>query len=124
MLNLADPIDCRLLDDWQRDFPVVPRPFAELGLTLGLDEDEVITRLKALKTHARITRVGATCAPNTVSASTLAALAATVERDEMGPFVGAIPPDFTLNQLRADEPVTLSSFQGQKPVALVFGSYT
>lgn len=92
MLNLADPIDCRLLDDWQRDFPVVPRPFAELGLTLGLDEDEVITRLKALKTHARITRVGATCAPNTVSASTLAALAVPEERiTEVAAIVGDEP---------------------------------
>lgn len=51
-------------------------------------------------------------------------LRATVERDEMGPTVGAIPPDFTLKQLGSVELVTLSSFRSYQPVALVFGSYT
>ncbi len=51
-------------------------------------------------------------------------LAATVERDEMGPKEGEIPPDFTLKQLGSDNTVQLSSFRDQRPVALVFGSYT
>ena len=51
-------------------------------------------------------------------------LAATAERDAMGPQVGELPPDFTLGRLGVDEAVTLSSFRGQRPVALVFGSYT
>jgi hypothetical protein len=34
------------------------------------------------------------------------------------------PPDFTLKRLGSDERVRLSSFQGKRPVALVFGSYT
>ena len=33
-------------------------------------------------------------------------------------------PDFTLNMMDGDETVTLSSFHGDRPVALVFGSYT
>lgn len=52
------------------------------------------------------------------------ALAATVERDETGPLIGELPPDFTLKCLGTETSVTLSSFRGQRPVALVFGSYT
>lgn len=53
-----------------------------------------------------------------------AALQAVVERDEMGPQVGAYPPDFCLKRLGSDAQVRLSSFRGKRPVALVFGSYT
>ena len=43
--------------------------------------------------------------------------------------VGDKAPDFTLKKLNSkkkkkEEKVTLSSFQGKKPVVLVFGSYT
>ncbi|WP_371170527.1 Lrp/AsnC family transcriptional regulator [Aliiroseovarius sp. 2305UL8-7] len=76
MKDIANPIDRALLDDWQRDFPVVPRPFAELAKVTGTTEADVLTRLADLQDASRITRVGATCAPNTLSASTLAAVAA------------------------------------------------
>lgn len=76
MKNVADPIDRALLDDWQRDFPVVPRPFAKLAQATGTHEADVLARLTDMQDTGRITRVGATCAPNTLSASTLAAVAA------------------------------------------------
>lgn len=49
---------------------------------------------------------------------------ALMERDDMGPKVGQPAPDFSLKRLGSDERVRLSSFQGQQPVAMVFGSYT
>ena len=49
---------------------------------------------------------------------------AVMERDEMGPKLGEQPPDFFLKSLGSDERVRLSSFQGQRPVAIAFGSYT
>ncbi|MBI3326242.1 MAG: hypothetical protein HYZ81_06025 [Nitrospinae bacterium] len=49
---------------------------------------------------------------------------ALMERDEMGPTVGEVAPDFCLKRLESDERVRLSSFQGKQPVAMVFGSYT
>ncbi len=52
------------------------------------------------------------------------AMEAVVARDEMGPHVGDSPPDFNLKRLGSDERVRLSSFKGQRPVALIFGSYT
>ena len=87
---IADTTDRRLLDDWQRDLPLVPRPFAEIGAGLDIDEDEVLARLTRMYEAGRITRVGATCAPNTVSASTLAAMTVPESRiDEVAAIVGA-----------------------------------
>jgi hypothetical protein len=54
----------------------------------------------------------------------LRALEGVVARDEMGPKVGQEPPDFFLKKLESEERVRLSSFKGERPVALVFGSYT
>jgi len=82
MKAIADPIDCQLLDNWQRDFPVTPRPFAILAKDVDLSEDEVLERLATMSRAGRISRVGATCAPNTISASTLAAIAAPPNRIE------------------------------------------
>lgn len=64
-----------LLDRWQRDFPLVLRPFATLAEALGLDEDLVIARTHDMKARGLISRVGAVVRPNTAGASTLAALA-------------------------------------------------
>ncbi|WP_193141317.1 MULTISPECIES: AsnC family transcriptional regulator [unclassified Meridianimarinicoccus] len=88
----VDPIDLRLLDDWQRDLPLVPRPFAQMGDTLGCGEAEVLKRLDRMQAVGRISRVGATFAPNTISASTLAAVAAPPDRIEsVAEIIGAQP---------------------------------
>jgi peroxiredoxin len=44
--------------------------------------------------------------------------------DQFAPKVGDMAPDFTLQDLTGTETITLSEFRGQKPVALIFGSYT
>ena len=74
MIDAFHTIDARLLEDFQRDFPLVPRPFAAIGDQLGVSEAVVMDRLAGLMETGRIARVGATCCPNTVGASTLAAL--------------------------------------------------
>ena len=40
------------------------------------------------------------------------------------PAVGEDAPDFTLKTRGDDRSVTLSQFEGKKPVVLIFGSYT
>ncbi len=40
------------------------------------------------------------------------------------PQIGELAPDFELRDVEGNHPVRLSNFQGQKPVALVFGSFT
>ncbi len=42
----------------------------------------------------------------------------------VAPREGEVAPDFTLSPPGGGEAVTLSSFAGDKPVALIFGSYT
>ena len=40
------------------------------------------------------------------------------------PRVGEEAPDFELSDIRGEERVRLSTFEGKRPVALVFGSFT
>lgn len=92
MDGVQDPIDQALLDDWQRGFPICPRPFSVLAQRLSVSEREVIARLQAKIAGGHVTRVGATCAPNTISASTLAAVAAPGHRiDEIARIIGEEP---------------------------------
>lgn len=92
MQIVSDPLDRRLLDDWQRDFPITPRPFADLARAVGLEETEVIARLRQMQQSGRITRVGGTCAPNTLSASTLAAMKVPARQmDRVAAIVNAQP---------------------------------
>ena len=93
MTDLApDCLNTRLLDEFQRDLPLVPRPFAAMAETLGTTESDVLDRLARLQDCGRISRVGATCRPNTAGASTLAALAIPGPRiEEVAAIVGAEP---------------------------------
>lgn len=92
MEGVTDPITQALLDNWQRDFPIIHRPFEQLAQTLGVGETDVIARLVHQKENGRITRVGATCAPNIVSASTLAAISAPEDRiEEVAAIIGSEP---------------------------------
>lgn len=89
-MPLDDPLDRRLLDGFQRDLPLVSRPYGEIGRRLGIGEAEVIARLARLIDCGAVTRVGGTCRPNTAGASTLAAVAAPASRiDEVAAVVGA-----------------------------------
>jgi DNA-binding Lrp family transcriptional regulator len=76
------PLEFALLNDWQRDFPIVERPFQRLGESLGADQAAVLATLRRLNGRGAISRVGAVFAPRRVGASTLAALAAPAERLE------------------------------------------
>lgn len=44
--------------------------------------------------------------------------------NKKAPKAGDPAPDFTLSDVSGERSVTLSDFQGRKPVALVFGSFT
>ncbi|MCC7227777.1 MAG: Lrp/AsnC family transcriptional regulator, partial [Burkholderiaceae bacterium] len=48
MLNLS-PVERRLLNEYQRDFPLVPRPFAAIGSQLQISETRVMTLLSQLR---------------------------------------------------------------------------
>jgi siroheme decarboxylase len=51
----ADDVDSRILNEIQRDFPLVRRPFADLGARVGIGEQELLERVRRL--HAGETPV-------------------------------------------------------------------
>ncbi len=91
-MDRLDPLDTRLLDEFQRGFPLCPRPYAVLAQQLNLDEADVLFRLARLKAAGTVSRVGATVRPNLAGASTLAAMAVPEDRlDAVATLVGAEP---------------------------------
>jgi DNA-binding Lrp family transcriptional regulator len=75
-------LEFRLLNEFQRRFPLVSQPFAVLAETLGAAEHEVIATLARLHSEGAISRIGAVFRPGAVGASTLAAMAVPPERLE------------------------------------------
>lgn len=65
----------RLLDPYQRDFPLSPTPYADIAAELGVTEADVLETLKRLAAMGAISRIGAVVKPRALGASTLAAMA-------------------------------------------------
>lgn len=87
-----DKIDRRLLSDFQHGFPLVARPFAVLADRLGIDEVEVIERLRRLRQIGAVSRLGAVVRPNAAGTSTLAAMAVPPEAlESVAALVSAYP---------------------------------
>lgn len=96
-----DSMDRQLLDIIQTGFPLSPRPYAELGQRLGLDEQEVLDRVRDLKARKIIRRLGANFQSAKLGfVSTLCA--AKVPQDKMDAFVAEVnaKPGVTHNYLR------------------------
>lgn len=55
---LLSPEDVRILTRLHGGLPLVDRPFAEVGAELGLSEEQLIERLRALLAHGVLTRFG------------------------------------------------------------------
>ncbi len=55
---ILDEVDKKILNLIQLDFPLVHRPFGELGKILGLKEEEVMRRIKRLQSEGAIRRIG------------------------------------------------------------------
>jgi siroheme decarboxylase len=77
---MDDALEFRLLNEFQRDFPLCPAPFAELAARLGVGEKVVLSGLEKLRREGKISRVGAVFAPKRIGASTLAAMAVPSEQ--------------------------------------------
>lgn len=85
-------LDPHLLNDYQRGFPLVSRPFARIAEDLGSSETEVIVRYADLQAAGKIARVGAVVRPHAVGVSTLAAVAVPAgEVEEAGRCIAARP---------------------------------
>lgn len=72
-------LELHLLNDFQRDFPLVPAPFGVVAGRLGVSEAEVLETLIRLQACGKVSRVGAVFRPHSIGSSTLAALAVPAE---------------------------------------------
>ena len=89
---MLDATDLLLVNPWQRGFPLTPHPFREIGERSNLAETQVVERFIRLQHQGVIDRVGPVFRPNTVGASSLAAMAVPQEHlEEVAAFVSAQP---------------------------------
>lgn len=88
MISL-DEVDKKILNAVQLDFPIVHKPFDELGESLGLSEDEIIRRIKRLCKEGAIRRIGPIISTKkTGGTSTLVAMKVPPERvDEVAGII-------------------------------------
>jgi len=73
-------LEFKLLNDFQRDFPLVPDPYGVVARKIGTTRDVVLETLARLKALGAISRIGAVLRPNAIGASTLAAMAVPADR--------------------------------------------
>jgi DNA-binding Lrp family transcriptional regulator len=102
--NRLDPTDKAILRAVQSRLPISERPWLELGRALKLSEDEVLSRLAALKAKGVIRRIGGNFNSASLGfASTLCA--AKVPDDKLAAFVAAVNafPGVTHNYRRQHE---------------------
>ncbi|WP_338548677.1 Lrp/AsnC family transcriptional regulator [Roseovarius phycicola] len=96
-----DDLDWKLMNAWQRALPLVPRPFQVMAESLGLEEHDVIERLRGLIEVGAITCIGATCRPETMSTGTLAAMA--TDPDQVEEFAGLLSQMREVDQVHQRE---------------------
>jgi DNA-binding Lrp family transcriptional regulator len=64
----------KLLNDFQRNFPISPTPYADIAAQLNVTESEVLQAFQDLNELQFISRIGAIIPPNQIGMSTLAAI--------------------------------------------------
>lgn len=72
---MLTPLHKRLLNDFQRDFPLSERPYLDIADRLGVNEDDVLNALTELNDNNFISRIGPIIPPNHIGVSTLVAMA-------------------------------------------------
>ena len=87
-----DALERRIIDLYQKGFPLEPRPYASIARRLDSTEKAVIAALGRLKESGVLSRIGAIVRPNTAGASTLAAMAVPEDRlEEVAAMVNLYP---------------------------------
>ena len=78
MLTLLDK---QLLNNYQQEFPLSPRPFQTIAEQLGVTEEEVLIAYSELAEKKFISRIGPIIQPNHIGLSTLIAM--TIPDDQL-----------------------------------------
>ncbi len=99
-----DSVDKAILDIIQSGFPIVSRPYEEIGRIVGVCEDEALTRVNKMREDGVIRRIGANFGSRELGwRSTLCA--AKVPEEKIEEFVAEVNshPGVTHNYLRENE---------------------
>lgn len=92
MTPARDALHHRLLNDWQRGFPLVSAPFAQIAAALSCSEAGVLEELHKLRSAGSLSRIGGVFAAGAGGAGMLAALAVPrVRLDSVAALVSAQP---------------------------------
>ncbi|HEY6093748.1 MAG TPA: Lrp/AsnC family transcriptional regulator [Gallionellaceae bacterium] len=75
-------LELHVLNDYQRDFPLVSAPYLAIARALGVSEDKVLQTLRNLQTTGAVSRVGAIFRPHRIGHSALAAMSVPQQRLE------------------------------------------
>jgi DNA-binding Lrp family transcriptional regulator len=100
--TMMDEADKNILNEIQSGFPIMPRPFREIGIRVGLTEEDVLERVRRLKGRGIIRRIGANFHSSKLNfTSTLCA--AKVPEETLHHFVKVVNryPGVTHNYLRS-----------------------
>ncbi|HEB92718.1 MAG TPA: Lrp/AsnC family transcriptional regulator [Gammaproteobacteria bacterium] len=85
-------LEKRLLNDFQRNLPPSPTPFADMAGELGVTEEEVISGLRTLTERGVVSRVGPVFRPQRCGVSSLVAMTVPEARLEaVAELVNAFP---------------------------------
>ena len=98
-----DDIDRNIMNIIQSEFPIAPRPYADVAKRLNIPEEEVLERVRALREEGIIRRIGASFNSGKLDfRSTLCA--ARVPEGKVEAFVETVNrfPGVTHNYLRSD----------------------
>ncbi len=68
------PLEKHLLNDFQHNFPLAEKPFADIADIFDTDEDTVLDTFQSLIERGIVSRIGPVFSPNRVGVSTLAAM--------------------------------------------------
>lgn len=78
---MLSPLHKQLLNNFQQEFPLSPRPFQAIADTLNVTEDEVLWAYRELAEQKYISRIGPVIQPNNIGLSTLIAM--TIPSDQL-----------------------------------------
>jgi DNA-binding Lrp family transcriptional regulator len=85
-------LELHLLNDYQRDFPLVSAPYQAIASELGVSESDVLNTLHQLREAGAVSRVGPVFRPHRVGHSALAAMSVPQHRlEEVAQIVNRRP---------------------------------
>ena len=116
---VLDELDKAILNEIQSHFPIVSRPYAEVGRRVGVSEEEVIRRVKQMTAAGVIRRIGANFTSRKLG-YTSTMCAAQVPEELLARFAQVVNryPEVTHNYLRRHRYNVLFTLIAESPARL------